>query len=88
MCQSREGAESEHWVSIQGDAGSAHLDFDDIGNDAWPMMCEEFVAAIRRGRSPELDARHGARLQAVLDEAARQVGPGTRQTSPRIGPVA
>jgi predicted dehydrogenase len=39
--------------------------------DARPVLRREFAAAVRSGRSPELDAARGLRLQELLDTAAR-----------------
>ena len=82
LCWSSPGARPEHWVSVQGTDGSARLDFGAIGDDAPAAMLDDFVAAVRSGQSPAIDARHGTRLQAVIDDAAQQVGKWDREPSP------
>ncbi|MFC4493180.1 Gfo/Idh/MocA family protein [Streptomyces ovatisporus] len=37
--------------------------------DAWPVLRREFAAAVRAGRSSDIDARRGLRLQELLTQA-------------------
>ncbi|MFD6418941.1 Gfo/Idh/MocA family protein [Streptomyces sp. NPDC060194] len=46
---------------------TAVIDHDEI----WPVLRAEFAAAVRAGRSGELDAARGLRLQELLEAAAR-----------------
>jgi predicted dehydrogenase len=59
-------------LELFGESGS--LEFDAAAHaDAapWPRVAREFAAAVRAGRSHVLDARHGLRLQELIDRAER-----------------
>ncbi len=74
---------------VSGDAEGALADAADrylvrakqLGFDAaahrdtapWPRVAREFAAAVRAGRPHELDARHGLRLQELIDRAERSL---------------
>lgn len=68
-------------VELFGPAGV--LSYDTAGIDhaeCWPVVREEFAAAVRSGRPHELDVRTGLRLQELIDQALRSLG-GTSWTA-------
>lgn len=59
-------------VEVYGRRGSAALLGSDLG-DVFPEVVRQFAATVRAGGGHPLDARHGLRLQEVIDEAERQL---------------
>lgn len=58
-------------VELYGEEGelvydTAGFDFD----ECWPELRRQFAAAVRAGRSSQLDAQRGLRLQELLEQAA------------------
>jgi predicted dehydrogenase len=59
-------------VELYGPAGA--LEFDAVAGAAdepWSVARKTFADAVRAGRSPELDAHRGLRLQELIDQAQR-----------------
>ncbi|GIH71083.1 hypothetical protein [Sphaerimonospora thailandensis] len=56
-----------------GRAGSALLLGSDLGDGVFPEVARQFADTVRRGGGHPLDARHGLRLQEVIEEAERQL---------------
>ncbi|MGW3361550.1 Gfo/Idh/MocA family protein [Streptosporangium canum] len=65
-----EGATRRAEVEIFGPGGAAAIDcVAAVGPDAIDTMYREFAAAVEQGAPPELDVRHGLRLQQVIEAA-------------------
>ena len=59
-------------IELYGAAGA--LEFDAVAaavDEPWSRARLTFAEAVRAGRSPELDAHHGLRLQTLIDRAQR-----------------
>jgi predicted dehydrogenase len=60
---------------LYGPAGV--LEFDAVAgavDEPWSAARRSFAEAVRSGRPPELDVRHGVRLQELIDRATRALG--------------
>ncbi|WP_067181374.1 Gfo/Idh/MocA family protein [Microtetraspora niveoalba] len=60
-------------IDVYGRKGNASLPVTEFGEGVFAAMAAEFAETVRRGGGHPLDARHGLRLQAVIDEAERQL---------------
>lgn len=61
-------------LELYGDAGM--IEFDAVAaavDEPWSAARRTFADAVRAGRPPELDARHGLRLQELIDRAERSL---------------
>ncbi|MGP3986085.1 Gfo/Idh/MocA family protein [Streptomyces sp. 3N207] len=59
-------------VELYGPEGELVYDTADLDHEeCWPVLRREFAAAIRGGRSSEIDAQRGLRLQELLEQAVR-----------------
>ncbi len=57
-------------VEVFGPGGSAAIDCSAVvGPDTFLTMIQEFAQAVARRSAPELDVRHGLRLQRVIEDA-------------------
>ncbi|AWS44892.1 Gfo/Idh/MocA family protein [Streptosporangium sp. 'caverna'] len=57
-------------IELLGPAGELVFDTSEIDHEeCWPILRAEFAAAVRSGRSGELNAARGLRLQELLDAA-------------------
>ena len=64
-------AQARTRVELYGRDGELVYDTAEIDHDeCWPVLRREFAAAVRSGRSSELDVRRGLRLQELLEQAA------------------
>ncbi|MEW9527780.1 Gfo/Idh/MocA family protein [Microbispora sp. NPDC049125] len=68
------GEPSPSRVEVYGAGGSATLLGSDLGDDVFPEVARQFAATVRQGGGHPLDARHGLRLQEIIEEAERQLG--------------
>lgn len=58
-------------VELFGQQGQLVYDTAEIDHEeCWPILRREFATAVRSGRSGELDAHRGLRLQRLLEDAA------------------
>ncbi|GAB2791434.1 Gfo/Idh/MocA family protein [Streptomyces daliensis] len=65
-------------IELFGPEGELVYDTAEIDHDAcWPVLRREFAAAVRAGRSPDIDVRRGLRLQELLERALVRAGAGT-----------
>lgn len=61
-------------VDVYGRKGNASLPATELGDGLFTTMAAEFAETVRRGGGHPLDARHGLRLQEIIQEAERQLG--------------
>jgi predicted dehydrogenase len=61
-------------IEVYGSAGSAFLLGPDLGQDVFAEVAAQFAATVRAGGGHPLDARHGLRIQRIIEEAERQLG--------------
>jgi len=61
-------------VELFGPAGTLALDTPLDHAVTWPVVAEEFAAAVRSGRSGPLDIRRGVMVQELVERAARRAG--------------
>ncbi|WP_419992600.1 Gfo/Idh/MocA family protein [Streptomyces boninensis] len=65
-------ARSKTRIELYGPERDLVYDTADIDHDeCWPVLRREFAAAVRTGRSTDLDAGRGLRLQELLAQAVR-----------------
>jgi predicted dehydrogenase len=61
-------------VELYGPAGELRFNAAELDHTlCWPVLRREFAAAVRAGRSHELDVRRGLYLQELLDQAVRSL---------------
>lgn len=60
-------------VEVYGRNGSAVLQGVDFGDGVFAEVARQFADTVRRGGGHPLDARHGLRLQEIIEEAERQL---------------
>jgi predicted dehydrogenase len=62
-------------LELYGRQGAIELDAVAAASDEpWSAARRSFADAVRENRPPELDARHGLRLQELIDRALRAIG--------------
>jgi hypothetical protein len=59
---------------VYGRQGSAFLLGSDLGDGVFSEAARQFADTVRRGGGHPLDAHHGLRLQAIIEDAERQLG--------------
>jgi len=65
-------------IELYGPSGA--LEFDAVAaatDEPWSLARRTFADAVRSGRSPELDARHGLRIQQLIDRSLRALNAGS-----------
>ncbi|WP_394299397.1 Gfo/Idh/MocA family protein [Sphaerimonospora cavernae] len=73
LCMAARGETPPARVEVYGRAGSALLLGSDLGDGVFPEVARQFADTVRRGGGHPLDARHGLRLQEIIEEAERQL---------------
>ncbi|MBX6770038.1 MAG: Gfo/Idh/MocA family oxidoreductase, partial [Actinomadura rubrobrunea] len=62
-------------IDVYGRLGSATLLGSELG-DVFPEVTRQFARTVRDGGGHQLDARHGLRLQEIIEEVERQLRAG------------
>jgi predicted dehydrogenase len=73
LCMAATGDLPPPRVDVYGAAGNATLLATDLGDDVFTALVADFARTVRRGGGHPLDARHGLRLQMIIEEAERQL---------------
>ncbi len=73
LCMAARGETPPARVEVYGRTGSALLLGSDLGESVFPEVARQFAETVRRGGGHPLDARHGLRLQEVIEAAERQL---------------
>ncbi|GIH24449.1 hypothetical protein Aph01nite_27590 [Acrocarpospora phusangensis] len=73
LCMAARGELPPATIHVYGERGTASLSGDDLGDGIFARLTESFAATVRAGGGHPLDARHGLRLQHVIEDAERQL---------------
>lgn len=70
-----EGETPPSRVDVYGRLGTASLLGSELG-DVFPEVVRQFASTVRDGGGHPLDARHGLRMQEIIDDVERQLRAG------------
>ncbi|MBO3745695.1 Gfo/Idh/MocA family oxidoreductase [Streptosporangiaceae bacterium NEAU-GS5] len=73
VCMAAAGDIPPARIEVYGSAGSADLRGFEYGQAVYAEMAAQFAATVRAGGGHRLDARHGLRIQQIIDEVERQL---------------
>jgi predicted dehydrogenase len=62
-------------VELYGERGSVVADPITVDGETWTTIVREFATTVRQGGGHPLDARHGLRLQEIIQAAERDLAP-------------
>ncbi|MEO3857614.1 Gfo/Idh/MocA family oxidoreductase [Acrocarpospora sp. B8E8] len=73
LCMAATGELPPARIDVYGEHGSASLLGNELGEEIFARMMASFAETVRAGGGHPLDARHGLRLQKIIDDAERQL---------------